>query len=50
MTSFRIIALIGLVLAAAPGVWTGEPPVYALTNARLIPVSTAPIGSAWPAP
>jgi imidazolonepropionase-like amidohydrolase len=41
--SFRIIALIGLVLAAAPGVRTGEPPVYALTNARLIPVSTAPI-------
>src|SRR5262245_9860609 len=41
--SFRIIALIGCALAGAPGARTGEPSVYALTNARLIPVSSAPI-------
>jgi imidazolonepropionase-like amidohydrolase len=41
--SFRIVALIGCALAAARGARTGEPPVYALTNARLVPVSSAPI-------
>jgi imidazolonepropionase-like amidohydrolase len=39
----RIIALGAFALAAASGGSADEPPVFALINARLIPVSSAPI-------